>query len=310
MKAISSRGCVRRGLIGIAFASGTVVGIVGAAEALAGVRVAIVASAEVTTDDPRFTDPRNKLEATGFFDEVRIFNALLETPSLAQLERYDSLLVWSNRDFANAETLGNTLADFVDRGGGVVLSIFANTTASPNRFLAGRWLDQGYDIIPPGGGTLSSGGARQLGHVHYPSHPIMEGVTTFRGGAASFRPLTLDLTSHGVSIAEWSDTSTLVATSTRFRRRADLGMYPPSSAVLQTLWDPSSDGARLMGNALLFTARCRVDINRDGRVDFFDYLDFVDALEEEDPAADFDGNGVVDFFDYLEFLPMFVAGCD
>jgi hypothetical protein len=51
------------------------------------------------------------------------------------------------------------------------------------------------------------------------------------------------------------------------------------------------------------------DFNGDSQIDFFDYLDFVGALEAEAPAADFDHNGQVDFFDYLSFVELYEQGC-
>ena len=54
---------------------------------------------------------------------------------------------------------------------------------------------------------------------------------------------------------------------------------------------------------------CPADFNRDGTVDFFDYLDFVSAFADEDPTADFNGDAIVDFFDYLDFAQAFGAGC-
>jgi hypothetical protein len=52
------------------------------------------------------------------------------------------------------------------------------------------------------------------------------------------------------------------------------------------------------------------DFNADGQIDFFDYLDFVQAFGDETPGADFDHNGQIDFFDYLDFVAVFDAGCD
>ncbi len=51
------------------------------------------------------------------------------------------------------------------------------------------------------------------------------------------------------------------------------------------------------------------DFNRDGVVDFFDYLDFVNDLAALNPAADFNGDGVVNLFDYLDFVDAFGSGC-
>ena len=51
------------------------------------------------------------------------------------------------------------------------------------------------------------------------------------------------------------------------------------------------------------------DFNGDGSVDFFDYLDFVDAFSSGLPAADFNADGAIDFFDYLDFVDVFSSGC-
>jgi trimeric autotransporter adhesin len=61
--------------------------------------------------------------------------------------------------------------------------------------------------------------------------------------------------------------------------------------------------------ALWGCATCRADFNRDGTLEFFDYLDFVFAFDSERQDADFDRNGSIDFFDYLEFVAAFEAGC-
>ena len=52
---------------------------------------------------------------------------------------------------------------------------------------------------------------------------------------------------------------------------------------------------------------CAADFNCDASVDFFDYLDFVDAFTSG--AGDFNGDGVVDFFDYLDFVDAFTRDC-
>ena len=54
---------------------------------------------------------------------------------------------------------------------------------------------------------------------------------------------------------------------------------------------------------------CRADFNHDGVVDFFDYLDFVDAFSANNPSVDFNGDTVIDFFDYLDFVDAFSSGC-
>lgn len=54
---------------------------------------------------------------------------------------------------------------------------------------------------------------------------------------------------------------------------------------------------------------CAADFNNDYSVDFFDYLDFMEAFAGNDPAADFNQDESVDFFDYLDFVNAFSVGC-
>ena len=54
---------------------------------------------------------------------------------------------------------------------------------------------------------------------------------------------------------------------------------------------------------------CPADFNRDGTLDFFDYLDFVDSFSSNDSAADFNHDLIIDFFDYLDFVDAFSVGC-
>jgi YVTN family beta-propeller protein len=63
------------------------------------------------------------------------------------------------------------------------------------------------------------------------------------------------------------------------------------------------------GNGVPDECDCPADFNRNGSVDFFDYLDFVAAFDGNDPRADFDRSGTIDFFDYLDFVMAFDAGC-
>ena len=54
---------------------------------------------------------------------------------------------------------------------------------------------------------------------------------------------------------------------------------------------------------------CLADFNADQTIDFFDYLDFVDAFSTSVAHADFNHDGVLDFFDYLDFVDAFSGGC-
>jgi hypothetical protein len=63
------------------------------------------------------------------------------------------------------------------------------------------------------------------------------------------------------------------------------------------------------GDGVLDVCACLADFNRDGSLDFFDYLDFVAAFASTSSAADFNHDSIVDFFDYLDFVNAFSLGC-
>ena len=55
--------------------------------------------------------------------------------------------------------------------------------------------------------------------------------------------------------------------------------------------------------------RCRVDLDGDGELTFFDFLEFQNLFAAGDLRADFDGDGALTFFDFLAFQNEFAAGC-
>ncbi|MFG0283326.1 MAG: GC-type dockerin domain-anchored protein, partial [Phycisphaerales bacterium JB039] len=54
---------------------------------------------------------------------------------------------------------------------------------------------------------------------------------------------------------------------------------------------------------------CRVDLDGDGALTFFDFLEFQNLFADGDLKADFDGDGALTFFDFLAFQNEFAAGC-
>ncbi|TVS19950.1 MAG: hypothetical protein EA424_06450, partial [Planctomycetaceae bacterium] len=195
-------------------------------------------------------DVRTKLENLGWFDSITVIHVNSTTPTLETLQAFDSVVLWSWNTFANSTQLGNVLADYVDGGGGVVIQTFAtsSTTYSPQ----GRWRTDGYHPIAQTGWT--SGSSLTLGTVADPAHPIMDGVSSFSGGSSSWRG-TGALAADANLIASWSNGTPLVADLLTFESPIVLlNFYPPSSSVGSGLWDASTDGDLLMGNALRYAA--------------------------------------------------------
>ncbi|MDP8208312.1 MAG: carboxypeptidase regulatory-like domain-containing protein [Candidatus Electryonea clarkiae] len=109
------------------------------------------------------------------FDDIESidqFNAAASTPDLEDLEEYDLIWTSSNSQYNDRAAMGDIMADFVDEGGAVVLTMFA--LAAANWYPTGRFLDEDYYPMAPaayirGPSTLSDMDE---------AHPIMEDVET------------------------------------------------------------------------------------------------------------------------------------
>ncbi len=291
--------------------------------------VAIVAAASNTTmpeTNTRFTDARDKLLATGKFNSVSIYNATRfnpdgGTPSLATLQQWDAVLVWSNDSFDDAVAMGDVLADYVDAGGGVVVAVFANTSTNVARFLQGRWQQGDYIAIPQNGGFVQ--GAGELGQVLIPDHPIMDNVQTFVtrwdvtdqglifGG---YKPANLSVTPGSTIVAKWNTGHSLVVLSPN-PRVVELGFHPVSSDVNEfAYWDAATDGDLLMANALCFVAAdgpCPGDANGDNIVNFADLNEVLSSFGQSGAgiAGDVNGDEIVNFADLNLVLSAFGSEC-
>ncbi len=64
-----------------------------------------------------------------------------------------------------------------------------------------------------------------------------------------------------------------------------------------------------LGSAAYGQADCPADIDGDGALTLFDFLEFQNLFDVGDLAADFDGDGELTLFDFLEFQNQFDMGC-
>ena len=291
--------------------------------------VAIVAAATNSNImNERFTDLRDVLVADGRFRAIDIISTTrfgTGTPTLAELQQYDAVIHWSNDSNDDAVALGNVMADYVDAGGGMVQAVFANTSSNPDRYLQGRWLTGGYNIIPPNGGftqgTTVSGAATDhavMAPPLDPTHPIFQEINDVRlalgmfdtGGLwGAYRPTMTALEPGAVKLAEWEDGKTAVAVSTTFPNRVELGFHPVSNLVADGYYELNSDTPVLIANALLYAAgRLGSDVDGDFNDDeAYDCLD-IDALVSAivsgvyDNDFDLDGDGDLDLDDRDDWL--------
>jgi 6-phosphogluconolactonase (cycloisomerase 2 family) len=77
----------------------------------------------------------------------------------------------------------------------------------------------------------------------------------------------------------------------------DIVMTPGSQPDNFVVWQPGGDD-------------CRADLDGDGQLTIFDFLEFQNLFDAGNPAADFDGDGSLTIFDFLAFQNEFDAGCE
>jgi hypothetical protein len=102
-------------------------------------------------------------------------------------------------------------------------------------------------------------------------------------------------------------------------RRAGLFDGSPSGKLFRmgrsrSNWDPATmagpdDINILPPDTGPGTPHCVADMNVDGVLDFFDFLEFQDLFAAGSTHADLTADGVLDFFDFLAFQDAFAAGC-
>jgi hypothetical protein len=199
--------------------------------------------------DPYSVDYVAKLVASGSFTTVSTWDGGTSTPALTDLTAHQTVLVSSNGPFADPAALGDNLADYVDAGGGVVLTAFTLGTGT----FGGRFLADDYFAIPPGG--VDSGGGPTL-VKEISSHPILRHVSSFDGGTSSYRPASTTVVDASATlVASWSDGAPLAATrlvGPASTRRADVGLYPATTDIRSDFLVASTDAFQVVVNALLW----------------------------------------------------------
>lgn len=118
---------------------------------------------------------KNALVATGMFtsDDIDLLNNP-STLNYSMLEPYDAVLTWSNSNYTNPTLYGNVLKEYVDNGGGVIISTFADLTGYA---IQGGILAAGYSPFLPST-YASSSGTLDVSNLSNPNHPIFENISS------------------------------------------------------------------------------------------------------------------------------------
>ena len=191
-------------------------------------------------------DVEEKLEEVGTIN-ADTFQSGSGTPTLSQLQNYDAVFLFTDAGAADPVALGDVLEDYIDSGKPVV-----DATFTANVQVTGGFTQ--YQLYSNSG--QSTGTNLGFGTILEPNDPILTEVTTFDGGTASFHNTGGTIASGATVIAEYTDGSPLLMRASDVgpanTRRVFLNFYPPSIDARDDFWDTSSDGARIMRNALLW----------------------------------------------------------
>lgn len=74
-------------------------------------------------------------------------------------------------------------------------------------------------------------------------------------------------------------------------------------------WDNWEGGRTIAEDQIRWLLSCPVDLDGDGEATVFDFLEFQNLFDAEDPRADFFYDGRLDIFDFLEFINEFENAC-
>ena len=203
------------------------------------IKVAIVAA----DTDAVEINVESILVSLGQFSRVDVIDVkgAASTPTLATLKQYNAVIVWSNSQFGNATLLGNTLADYVDAGGGVVEAVYS-TNSFDRLYLGGRYLSGGYSGLNLGNTGVTN---LSLGTVNIPASPILTGVTASRL-TGTFRFDTGSVRAGSVDVADWSIAPLVVTTAVGSHTTVDLNFYPGDANYF------TNDLGLLASNALTY----------------------------------------------------------
>lgn len=181
--------------------------------------------------------------ATGRFADVDYINVRFSTPTLDTLSHYQSVLLYSGQYFSDRVALGNTLDSYMRAGGGVVVGMFAYNYVG----LRGAFINN-YALNPAG--TFIASTNPKLGKILLPNDPLMDGVKRFDGGNSALIT-DANLVQGAVAVANYKNGQTLIAKwVVHGFQTVNLNFYPPSSDAGGNVWNSSTDGTKLIANAL------------------------------------------------------------
>jgi len=232
----------------------------------------------IVSASPDILDPRPAYELA----RVDIFDLTAGTPTLAEIESHDALLVWNDTPFGDPVAAGDVIASAIEAGKGVLLM---GNSIDETMGLQGRFVTQALSPVTYGTATMAGGNLAVV-----PDRPEDEwlvgpttghiteyGVLSIDGGTGSFQVQGLVQRPQALQLHSWSNmepaTVTMEPAVSGQGRVAVVNMMPVSSATDPAGWDVDTQGAKLFANMLLWTqfherakGTCMQDDGMGGRV--------------------------------------------
>jgi hypothetical protein len=273
------------------------------------------------------------LICTGEFRVVDHIDAANSTPTVEQLSDYHAVFVWSEIPFFDRDALGDVLAEYHERGYGIVVApgTFANGAK-----VGGAFVERGY--MPVSLGQLLPAGVRPDGSGHdidqAPGHKWLPGpvyghfsnygVNVVSGGFYSYQVQGSSVLPGSIVTARWdNDVPAIVV------REPEAENYGRTAAV--NIWPSGASGAggdadRAFSSALLWTIGYQKpagtclndDIEQDLNCNTFDLDDelLVDPTDPVcagniDPSTNLPYDSLDYYFNYLSHgCEYFIADLD
>jgi hypothetical protein len=275
--------------------------VVGALLASGGARAQDVGVLGASTDRNNVFDVVGQIQNTNRVQNIGNIDVGASTPTLAQLQAYQAVLVFSDgAPFADKDALGDVLADYVDSGRGLVLA--GDVFVPGGNELGGRVASGNYSPLTFDGTRVSGVEQLFLSFV-VPSHPVVLGVARFYGGLDSTHAQGLSLVNQGELVAGWTDVTFWTSPPPTYQQpmvafkvfatKGDvvaLNLNPVSSAIRPGGWYDVTDGEHLLTSSLLWAAgllpTClNTLVDQDVNCNFVDYDDEAD-IDLTDPVCD------------------------
>ncbi len=210
------------------------------------------------SDSSATGDIKSKLDGTKLFDSVTMIDAGSSAPSDSTLAKCDTVLVFGdvNRGgFSDPTGVGNALAAYIEKGGGVVVALPMYGGYYYNSPTGTNWSK--YQLID-NSSSMSYVSKKTLGTKD--THAVLSGITKIETNGSTCRERSSvaasTIRAGAKIVASWNDGNGMIITGfPGGRPRIDLNIYPVSSDIgYYGCYDSASDTAKLIANSMVYVA--------------------------------------------------------